>query len=56
MIFIRRSLNSKFISGMGISLSHVKRILDSCKEETSIEDRFKGDHNKGSNFIIFIPK
>ena len=56
MIFIRGSLENNFSGGMGIGLSLVKRILDSCKGETRVEDRFKGEHTKGSNFIIFIPK
>jgi len=56
MNFIRGSPENNFSGGMGIGLSLVKRILDSCKGEISVEDRFKGDHTKGSNFIISILK
>lgn len=56
LIFTRGSFENNFSGGMGIGLSLVKRILDSCKGETRVEDRFKGDHTKGSNFIILIPK
>ena len=41
---------------MGIGLSLVKRILDSYKGQIRVEDSFKGDHTKGSNFIIIIPE
>lgn len=41
---------------MGIGLSLVKRIINSYKGKISVEDRFKGNHAEGSNFIILIPK
>jgi len=56
LIFTRGTKENNFSGGMGIGLSLVKRILNSCKGEIRVEDRFKGDHTKGSNFIILIPK
>ncbi len=56
LIFTRGSKENNFSGGMGIGLSLVKRILNSYKGETRVEDRFKGDHTKGSNIIVLIPK
>lgn len=55
-IFTRGSPDNNYIGRMGIGLSLVKRILDSYKGQIRVEDSFKGDHNKGSNFIILIPE
>jgi signal transduction histidine kinase len=55
-IFTRASPDNNYIGGMGIGLSLVKRILDSYKGQIRVEDSFKGDHTKGSNFIILIPE
>lgn len=55
-IFTRASPDTNYIGGMGIGLSLVKRILDSYKGQIRVEDSFKGDHTKGSNFIILIPE
>lgn len=55
-IFIRASPDTNYIGGMGIGLSLAKRILDSYKGQIRLEDSFKGDHTKGSNFIILIPE
>jgi len=56
LVFTRASPDNNYIGGMGIGLSLVKRILDSYKGQIRVEDSFKGDHTKGSNFIIFIPE
>ncbi len=55
-VFIRASPDNNYIGGMGIGLSLVKRIVDSYKGQIRVEDSFKGDHTKGSNFIILIPE
>jgi len=55
-IFTRASPDTNYIGGMGIGLSLVKKILDSCRGQIRVEDSFKGDHTKGSNFIILIPE
>ena len=37
-----------------ISLSLVKKIVDSYKGKIWVEDRIKGDYSKGSSFVILI--
>ena len=39
-------------NGMGIGLSLVKKIIETCKGNRYIENRVKGDYTKGSNFIV----
>ncbi len=56
LIFTRASPKNNFSGEMGIGLSLVKRIINSYKGKISVEDRFKGNHAEGSNFIILIPK
>jgi len=34
----------------------VKKIIESYDGEIWVEDRVKGDHLKGSNFILLIPE
>ncbi len=55
-IFTRASPDNNYIGGMGIGLSLVKRISDNYKGQIRVEDSIKGDHTKGSNFIILIPE
>jgi len=55
-IFTRASPENNYIGGMGIGLSLVKRILDRYKGQIRVEDSVRGDHTKGSNFIILIPE
>ncbi|MFO8017064.1 MAG: HAMP domain-containing sensor histidine kinase [Promethearchaeia archaeon] len=40
--------------GMGIGLSLVKEIIDECGGKIWVENRIKGDHTQGSNFIILL--
>ena len=53
LIFIR---GVKSVSGMGLGLSLVKRIIDSYDGKIWVEDRVRGDYSRGSNFIILIPE
>lgn len=54
-IFItREEEESKFRTGLGLSL--IKKIIDYYEGKIWVEDRIKGDHSKGSNFIILIPE
>lgn len=46
----------KSIMGMGLGLSLVKKIINSYNGKIWVEDRFKGDFKKGSNFIFLIPE
>jgi PAS domain S-box-containing protein len=55
-IFERGYTEDRSIHGMGLGLSLVKRIIDIYDGEMRVEDRVKGDHTKGSNFILLIPE
>ncbi len=44
------------VKGMGLGLLLVKRILNLYNGQIYLEDKIKGDHRKGTNFIILIPE
>jgi len=50
---IKRNKSSK---GMGLGLLLVKNIVDSYGGKILVDDKIKGDHSKGSNFIILLPE
>ena len=53
----KRGINEvKSLSGMGLGLSLVKKIIDSYNGQIYIKDRVFGDYTQGSNFIIEIPE
>jgi signal transduction histidine kinase len=54
VIFERSHRKDKSTGGMGIGLSLVKKIIDDYDGRVGIEDRVRGDHTKGSNFIILL--
>lgn len=56
IIFQRAYNKDKTISGLGLGLSLVKKVLDIYNGKIWVEDIIKGDHSKGSNFILLIPK
>ena len=41
---------------LGLGLSLVKKIIDIFDGKIWIEDRVKGDHSKGCNFVILLPE
>ena len=55
-IFLRGNKEDKYISGMGLGLSLVVKIVESYHGKIWVEDKIKGDYAKGSNFILLIPK
>ena len=42
--------------GMGLGLSLVKKVIESYNGKIWIEDRIKGDFEKGSSFVFIIPE
>ncbi len=54
-IFTRGSKENNFVGGMGIGLSLVNLIVERFEGKIWVEDRFKGDSTKGSNFIVMLP-
>ncbi len=55
IIFKKGYEHKKDIRGLGFGLSLVKRIINQYNGEIFVEDRVKGIHTEGSNFIILIP-
>ena len=56
VIFQRGHRNEKNIKGMGLGLSLVKKIVESYKGQIWVEDNVQGDFEKGSNFVILLPR
>ncbi len=56
LIFQRVINTEKTVSGMGIGLSLVKKILDIYEGQIWVEDKVQGDYSRGSNFIVLIPE
>lgn len=55
-IFQRIYNKNKTISGVGLGLSLVKKIIESYMGKIWIEDVMPGTPSKGSNFIILLPE
>jgi signal transduction histidine kinase len=55
-VFQRAFIKDKTVSGMGLGLSLVKKIIEKYNAQIWVEDKIKGDFAKGSNFIIIIPE
>jgi signal transduction histidine kinase len=55
-IFQGKPYQNMLSKGMGIGLSLVAKLIELCGGKVSIEDRIKGDHTQGSNFILWIPQ
>jgi signal transduction histidine kinase len=56
IIFQRGKRELKGSKGMGLGLSLVEKIIESYDGRIWVEDKVKGDHSKGSNFILLIPE
>ncbi len=56
IIFQRADKKRRTFGGMGLGLSLVRNILAKYDGGIWVEDKIKGDHSKGSNFIIIIPE
>jgi len=56
IIFKRGNRELKGTKGMGLGLSLVKKILKTLNGKIWVEDKIKGDHTQGSNFIILLPE
>ena len=56
IIFKRGQKKDITIRGMGIGLSLVKKIIEGYEGEIWVENRIQGDHSKGSNFVVLLPK
>ena len=56
LIFLRAERESKSVRGGGLGLSLVKKIVELYNGQIIVKDRVKGDHTKGSNFILFLPE
>ncbi len=54
-IFDRKASKSHSKEGLGIGLSVVKRIIAKCGGKIWVEDAVKGDHTRGSKFIVMLP-
>ena len=53
----QRGYNAKeFVSGLGLGLTLVKKILNLYHGEIWVQDKIEGDYTKGSNFVILIPE
>jgi len=54
-IFTRGSKENNYVGGMGIGLSLVNLIMERFEGKIWVEDKFRGDSTKGSNFIVMLP-
>jgi signal transduction histidine kinase len=56
LIFQEGHKDEKLTKGMGFGLTLVTKILNSYNGKIWVEDKVKGDHTKGSNFVVLIPE
>ena len=56
LIFQRNHPKKEYVKGLGIGLSLVFKIIENYGGEIWVEDKVKGDHSKGSKFVILIPE
>ncbi len=56
LVFKRVYKGQKSTKGLGLGLSIVRIIIEGYNGHIWVEDKVKGDHTKGSNFVILIPE
>lgn len=54
-LFARLQRGKTRAEGSGLGLYLVKRLVESFKGRVWVEDRVKGDHTKGSRFVVMLP-
>ncbi len=54
-LFNRFSRDNTKVKGTGLGLYLVKSLIESYDGKVWVEDRIKGDHTKGSRFVIMLP-
>ncbi len=54
-LFNRFSRDNPKVKGSGLGLYLVKSLIESYDGKVWVEDRIKGDHTKGSRFVIMLP-
>lgn len=55
-IFQRGYNAREFVSGLGLGLTLVKKILNLYKGEIWVQDKIESDYTQGSNFVILLPE
>ena len=56
LIFQKGHIEGKGVHGLGVGLSLVKKITESYNGKIWVQNRVKGDHSKGSNFVLLLPE
>ena len=55
-IFLRNYRKDEISTGIGLGLLLVKRIVEKFEGEIRVKDKIKGNHTRGSKFIVLIPE
>lgn len=55
-VLYRIDKDSKTTYGLGLGLSLVKKIIENYNGKIWIEDKVRGEHSKGTNIVLLIPK
>ena len=55
-VFARLTPRKDGIRGTGVGLTLARRIVERYGGKIWVEDRVKGDHTKGSNFVVLLPR
>jgi len=55
-IFQDYEIGNEIVHGSGLGLAVVKEVIAKSQGQIWVEDRITGDHTKGSNFVILLPR